>query len=106
MPSGYPSIEPTMLASGSPSVDPTMALSSFPTASIGEKSQSNNGISHSNLILASVLGSIGGLIILGLIIGAVVYLVSTVFRERDTVAVPQTDIPKEMHVLVPGSEAV
>jgi hypothetical protein len=39
-----------------------------------KKSQSNNGISHSNLILASVLGGIGSLIILGLIIGAVYFM--------------------------------
>jgi hypothetical protein len=96
-----------MVVNDSPSVDPTMAPSSFPTATTEKKSQSNKGISHSNVILASVLGSIGGLIVVGSIIGAGAYLGSSAFHGGGSAAVPQTDIPlHEMHALVPGSEAV
>jgi hypothetical protein len=107
VPSSSPSVEPTTVPSTSPSVEPSNSPTVRPTISAApsvnpttsypttpKKSQSNNGISHSNLILASVLGSIGGLIILGLIIGAVVYFVMPHLSSGNT-AVPQHDRPMQ-----------
>jgi hypothetical protein len=98
VPSVRPSVHPTLF----PSVDPTNAPSSFPTTPFSKNSQSNN-LSRSNMILACVLGSIGGLIVLGLIVG--VYLVSTSDRGRS--AAPENGISlPELHALVPDEEAV
>jgi hypothetical protein len=96
-----PTSHPTL----SPSVNPSMALSSFPTTPFAKKSDSN-GISRSNVILASVLGSIGGLIVVGLIVGAAVYLVSTMSSSSGgSVPAPEKDIPlQDFNALVPGSE--
>jgi hypothetical protein len=110
IPSATPSVHPTLSASPSvhptlaPSIEPTLTPSSFPTTPFSKNSQSN-GLSRSNVILASVLGSIGGLIVLGLIVGAAVYLVSNINRGGSD-AVPENGIPlPELHALVPDSEA-
>jgi hypothetical protein len=107
-PSPSPSVQPTLVPSASPSinptlsptVNPTMTPSSFPTTLTGKKNQSkNNGISHSNLILASVLGSIGGLIVVGSIIGGIVYLTSP-HPSGGSAALPQNELPmQEMNPL-------
>jgi hypothetical protein len=108
VPSASPSLHPTLLpsahpsVSASPSVEPTLAPSSFPTTQVAKKSNSN-GMSRSNVILASVLGSIGSLIVLGLIVGATMYFVSTLSTgSGGSHAVPEA----ELHTLVPDSEVV
>jgi hypothetical protein len=109
VPTLSPSSSPSVLPTPSPSVDPTIAPSSFPTTPFVKKSQSN-GISQSNVILASVLGSIGGLIVLGLIVVAAVYFASTIFRGGSGgggVASPEDGLPMpELHALVSDSEVV
>jgi hypothetical protein len=110
VPSASPSIHPTLLPSAhpsisaSPSVQPTLAPSSFPTTPFVKKSQSND-MSRSNVILASVLGSIGGLIVLGLLVGAAVYLVSTHSSGGGTVTEIGITLP-ELHGVTPDSEVV
>jgi hypothetical protein len=90
-PTSSPSVSPTIppsahpSVSASPSVEPTLAPSPSPTTPSANKSESD-GMSRSNVILASVLGSIGGLIV----IGAVVYLVSTI-SSGGSAAVPNND---------------
>jgi hypothetical protein len=127
VPSYSPSVEPTMVPSSSPSAHPTLSPSSspsilptpspsgaptiapspLPTTPFVKKSQSSGGISHSNLILASVLGSIGGLIVLGLIVGVAVYFSSTLFGGGSGVASPEDGLPlPELHAATPGSEVV
>jgi hypothetical protein len=102
-PSLSPSVSPSVHPSLSPSVDSTLASSSFPTTPFSKNSQSSNGNSRSNVILTSVLASIGGLIVLGLVVGAAVSLVSRIFRT----SAPEDGIHMPgKHALVPGSETV
>jgi hypothetical protein len=89
----------------SPTVDPTAASSSYPSTAFGKKSQPNDK-SNSKVILASVLGAIGGLIVVGLVAGGAVYVVSAISRGGST-AVPNNDIPlPELHSLVPADSEV
>jgi hypothetical protein len=113
VPSISPSVEPTIVPSASPSVHPTLSpsveatlvSSPFPTTPVAKRSQSN-GSSSSKVVLTSVLGSIGGLIVVGLVAVAAVYVVSKVVR-GGSVAVPQDDVPlHDMHALGPDSEVV
>jgi hypothetical protein len=86
LPSASPSLDPSL----SPSVDPTVASSSFPTTPFGKNSESNNN-SNSKVMLVSVLGVIGGLIVVGLVVVAAVYGVSAISRGGRS-AVPDNDI--------------
>ena len=67
-----PSAQPSLVPS--PSVSPSISfVPSASTGSFSSKSDSN-GLSESDLMLISILGAIGGLVVVGAVVGAILFM--------------------------------